>query len=155
MSIDSSTNKTGIAIYKNGELINFILIDCSKNKIMNDRFKEMSIQLLKQLDIDMPAIIYIEETVVLRNAQTQRFLTRLQGVVYAWCIRNNCEFNTIRPTEWRKELSFSQGRNIKREQMKQQSIQYVKNRYNLDVNDDVADAICIGEAVLHKIDNLD
>ena len=28
-------------------------------------------------------IIYMEETVVERNASTQRFLTRLQGVIYA------------------------------------------------------------------------
>lgn len=57
-------------------------------------------------------IVYIEETVVLRNAHTQRFLTRLQGVVYAWCMNHGCEFNTIRPTSWRKAINLSTGKFI-------------------------------------------
>lgn len=110
----------------------------------------MSLGLLQMLDKYKPDILYVEETVVLRNAQTQRFLTRLQGVIYGWCIQNSCEFNIIRPTQWRKQLSFSQGKNIKREQLKQQSIKYVKENYGLDVNDDIADALCIGSAVLKE-----
>lgn len=39
-------------------------------------------------------------------------------------------------------------KNIKREQLKQESIQYVKEKYCVDVGDDVADAICIGDAVI-------
>ena len=105
--------------------------------------------LLNTLNEIKPNIIYIEETVVLRNAQTQRFLTRLQGVVYAWCIQNNCEFNTIRPSSWRKAINLKQNKNIKREQLKQEAIDYVKEKYNIEVNDDIADAICIGDAVLN------
>lgn len=115
---------------------------------MNDRFFDMSKVLWNTLEKYKPDVLYIEETVVLRNAQTQRFLTRLQGVVYAWCVNNDCEFNTIRPTSWRKLLDFSQGKNIKRNQLKEQSIKYVLDKYNLTVNDDVADAICIGDAVI-------
>jgi hypothetical protein len=66
---------------------------------------------------------------------------------------NDCEFNTIRPTEFRKELDFVQGKNVKREELKQQAINYVKKIYNLEVNDDVADAICIGCAVINKFKN--
>ena len=145
-SIDSSSKKTGIAIYKNGKYKNYRLLDCSNDKSMDSRFKKMAIAILNTLDELKPDIIYIEETVVLRNAQTQRFLTRLQGVVYAWCIQHNCEFNTIRPTVWRKYLNLQQNKNIKRDQLKQESIQYVKEKYNIDVGDDVADAICIGDA---------
>lgn len=107
----------------------------------------MSHQLWTILEIYKPNIVYVEETVVLRNAQTQRFLTRLQGVIYAWCINHGCEFNTIRPTTWRKQLSFSQGKNVKRNQLKEQSVTYVLDNYGLNVGDDEADAICIGNAV--------
>lgn len=150
ITIDSSTNKSGIAIFDNGIYQSNLLLDFGKDKKMDSRFEKMSLELIKTLNINNPDIIYIEETVVLRNAQTQRFLTRLQGVVYGWCIQNECEFNTIRPTEFRKELNFKQGKNIKREQLKEQAIEYVKNKFNLEVNDDIADAICIGEAVLNK-----
>lgn len=149
ITIDSSSNKSGIGYYENGEFKQYDLLDYSSDKIMDSRFKKMSIGLIQILNKFNPNIIYIEETVVLRNAQTQRFLTRLQGVVYCWCILNDCEFNTIRPTSWRKQLSFKQGKNIKREQLKEQSIQYVKENYGLDINnDDIADALCIGSAVL-------
>ena len=148
VSIDSSSKKTGFAIFKNGKYKNYRLLDYSTDKIMESRFKKMAIGILGILDELNPDIVYIEETVVLRNAQTQRFLTRLQGVVYALCILHDCEFNTIRPTEWRKRIGIKQSKNIKREQLKQESIQYVKEKYCVDVGDDVADAICIGDAVI-------
>lgn len=115
---------------------------------MDLRFENMSKHLWESLELYKPDIVYIEETVVLRNAQTQRFLTRLQGVVYAWCINNNCEFNTIRPTVWRKQLNFLQGRNVKRNELKNQSIDYVMKKYGIIVSDDEADAICIADAVI-------
>ena len=72
----------------------------------------------------------------------------MRGVVYAWCINNACEFNTIRPTSWRKQLNFQQGKNVKREQLKKQSLQYVLDNYGLEVTDDESDAICIADAVI-------
>lgn len=77
---------------------------------MDSRFEAMSQKLWGVLEIYKPNIVYIEETVVLRNAQTQRFLTRLQGIVYAWCMNHGCEFNTIRPTSWRAGIGMKQGK---------------------------------------------
>lgn len=150
LCIDSSTNKSGVAYFYNGKYKAHHLLDCSEDKNMDSRFETMSQKLWGILDIYKPNIVYIEETVVLRNAQTQRFLTRLQGVVYAWCkcMNRECEFNTIRPTSWRKQLSFSQGKNVKRDQLKEQSVKYVLDNYGLNVGDDEADAICIGDAVM-------
>ncbi len=110
----------------------------------------MSKSLWDLLNEYKPNIIYMEETYSAKNAQTTKFLTRLQGVVYAWCLNNKCEFNTIIPSSWRKLLGFMQGRNITRKQLKDQSIKYVTDIYSLDVTDDEADAICIGEAVIRK-----
>lgn len=50
-----------------------------------------------------------------------------------------------------KDISFygfSQGKNVKRDQLKEQSVHYVLENYNLNVGDDEADAICIGDAVM-------
>lgn len=154
VTIDSSSNKSGIAYFVNGTYKEHCLLDCSKQKNMDIRFEDMSKELWKTLDKYKPDIIYIEETVVLRNAQTQRFLTRLQGVVYAWCMNNDCEFNTIRPTSWRAAIGMKQGRNVKREQLKEQSVKCVLEKYGLDVGDDEADAICIGDSVIKKYSNI-
>ena len=143
VSIDGSTQKTGIAYFCNGKYIEHILLDFSKDKNMENRFESMSKEIWKILDDYRPNIIYIEETYMANNPQTSKILTRLQGVVYAWCINNACEFNTIRPTQWRKQLNFQ-----KREQLKKQSLQYVLDNYGLEVTDDESDAICIADAVI-------
>ena len=82
LTIDSSTNKSGCAYFCNGKYKAHHLLDCSKDKNMDSRFEEMSHRLWAILEIYKPNIVYVEETVVLRNAQTQRFLTRLQGIIY-------------------------------------------------------------------------
>ena len=56
----------------------------------------------------------------------------------------------LKPTEWRKACGFKQGR-VKREQLKQQAIDFVKDVYHLQVTDDEADAICIGSAYVASL----
>ena len=148
LTIDGSTQKTGIAYFFNGKYVEHILLDYSKDKNMENRFESMSRGIWKALDKYRPNIIYIEETHMANNPQTSKILTRLQGVVYAWCFNNDCEFNTIHPASWRKQLCFTQGKNVKRDQLKKQSIQYVLDNYGLEVTDDESDAICIADAVM-------
>ena len=90
VSIDGSTQKSGIAYFCNGKYIEHVLLDFSKNKNMENRFESMSKEIWKTLDVYRPNIIYIEETYMANNPQTSKILTRLQGVVYAWCFNNNC-----------------------------------------------------------------
>lgn len=120
---------------------------------MDSRFKSMAKGLWDFLDTHKPCIVYIEETYTARNPQTTKFLTRLQGVVYAWCMNNNCDFNTILPSQWRKNLNIKQSK-MKREQLKEQSVKYILDNYNLEVTDDEADAICIADAVIKMYVNL-
>ena len=40
-----------------------------------------------------------------------------------------------------------------REKLKQADIDFVKKIYNIEVNDDIADAIGIGHSYVNKIDN--
>ena len=148
VSIDGSTQKTALTLFFNGEYKKHTLLDFSKDKNIISRFESMSKGIWNILNEFKPNIIYIEETYSAKNAQTTKILTRLQGVVYAWCLCNHCEFNTITPASWRKQLSFKQGKGTKREQLKEQSIKYVLDKYNMKVTDDEADSICIGDAVI-------
>lgn len=148
VSVDGSTQKTALTLFVNGSYKKHTLLDFSKDKNIVSRFESMSKGIWNILNEFKPNIIYIEETYSAKNAQTTKILTRLQGVVYAWCLNNNCDFNTITPTSWRKQLLFKQGKSVKREQLKQQSIDYILKKFNLDVTDDEADSICIGDAVI-------
>ena len=58
------------------------------------------------------------------------------------------------PSQWRKALSYRQGPKVKREELKQQSLDYVKKHFRLDVCEDQAEAICINDAA-HKIYNFE
>lgn len=154
LGIDASSKKTGISVFANGKLKDYQLIDCSAEESMDKRLPLMSIGLLKVLKQYKPSIVYIEETSVARDIRLMRFLTRLQGVIYGWCITHKCEFNTVSPTSWRKKLEFKQGKNVSRENLKQQAIMYVKENFNVEVNDDIADAICIGQYVIITFEEL-
>lgn len=140
--------KSGIAYFCNGKYKAHHLLDYSKDKNMESRFESMAKGIWTLLDMYRPNIIYIEETYMANNAKTMRILTRLQGVVYAWAMNHGCEFNTITPVSWRKQLSFAQGNKVKRTELKKQSVEYIKTKYDINVTDDEADAICIADAVL-------
>ena len=54
------------------------------------------------------------------------------------------------PSEWRSVCGLKTGRGIKREELKKQDIEFAANKYNIQVNDDIADAIGIGYAWLKR-----
>ena len=49
-------------------------------------------------------------------------------------------------SEWRKRCGIRTGRGITRDKVKAADIKFVKDTYNIDANDDICDAICIGYA---------
>ena len=74
-------------------------------------------------------------------------------VIVAYEIDPKIQCDFIGASQWRAALKIKQGRGIKREALKPQDIQYVKNKYGLTVNDDEADAICIFDAYQEKFQN--
>jgi len=54
------------------------------------------------------------------------------------------------PSEWRKVCQIKQGRGIQRATQKKYDIEWVEKNFNIQVNDDIADAIGIGYAYINK-----
>lgn len=79
------------------------------------------------------------------NVRTYKVLMWLQGaiVLKAYEIDPKISVEYIYPSEWRSKIGIKTGRGIKREQVKAASIQYVKDKYQIEANDDVCDAICL------------
>ena len=94
--------------------------------------------------------VIIEDTVLQRSPATMKQLSQLQGVVIGYCIEHGIPYDVYHPTSWRKLLEFEQGKGTKREQLKQQSQQFVEDTYQISVSDDESDAICIGLAYIKK-----
>lgn len=150
MSLDCSTACSGLAVWDNGKYMESHVIDMSKIKNLEERQKQMCIQLWKGLDYYNPSIVYIEDTYCHRNPDTQKKLNRIQGVIYAWCITHDAEFYCIMPSAWRSHIEgFPQGKGIKRQKQKEFSIQYFTKKYGRPpITDDESDAVLIGEGVL-------
>ena len=151
ISMDTSSNSTGVAIFVDGVLSRHFLIDLKKIKNTDERIEEMIKQIYKIIEDEKPDIIATELTVVTRNAQAQRNLTMILGAIYGKCIDKNIWHTNLRPTEWRSLIDKDKkpvGR--KRENYKQWAIDIVKEKYDIEANDDICDAILIGRAYVNK-----
>lgn len=142
-SIDSSSTKTGWAIFDNGEYKHSGVIDLHSEKNSELRAKNMCIALLELLSDYSPDIIVIEKLNVSRNMVTTRTLCKIIGAVYCYAIQNDAFYYEIQASQWRKQLSMQKSQR-KRDEYKQLSVRYVKEHFNKEVTDDESDSICAG-----------
>ena len=149
ISLDQSTKLTGYCVWRNGEYETSGLLDCQKTDVLF-RFDEMVKEIFKILDDYKPAVVYIEDTAMQQNAKVLKELSRLQGAIIGYCATREIDIHIIKPTEWRKELGFEQGRGIKRPELKQQCFKWVKENLGIEKSEDEVEAIGIGAAVLRK-----
>lgn len=155
LALDLSSKSTGYALGEKGKLESFGVITQPSNKHYVDRIYNIVdkiLDLVKQEKIDM---IYCEE-VQLRdpdkefnmNLHTFKTLMYLQARVVCEVHRNfpEVEFDFFAPNEHRSKVGLATGRGITRDMCKAQAIRYARDKYNLEVNDDIADAITIFDA---------
>lgn len=101
------------------------------------------------LDVKPSATVVIETPTVIRNPKTQRLLTMIFGAVYAICIKCGHDFQELRPSEWRKLIDPGKKPRTRKE-LKEWSKEKVKEIFGVcNVNDDVSDAILIGQAYIN------
>lgn len=151
LSLDTSTSCTGYSLYDGTTLLSYGNIDLKSVKKSDEKFMKMVKQIYDLIDKYNPELICIELTVVLRNPQVQRTLSKLLGCVQGKCIDKDISYYEFRPTEWRKLVKRkNETLPRKREELKQWSIDYVKTEYGIDVeSDDVSDSILIGRAYIN------
>ncbi len=151
LSLDTSSSKTGWAYFENAKYKKSGVIDldtkeCKKKYKENSekRIEDMCLAVLDLLKKIKPDIIVIEKLNVSRNMNAVRVLSKVIGAVYTYYISNDdCSYFEIQPTQWRSKLDMQSGRK-KRDELKQLSVEYVKNTLGIDVTDDEADSICAG-----------
>lgn len=152
MSLDVSTKSTGLAIFDGNKLITYKLITATSTDLIKRIQKitkeiQETIEEYKEINKLILEEVRPEDSVGL-NTNTHRALMWAQAAI-AFMIHDNYPKITMEyvyPGTWRKDCGIKTGRGIKRETLKKADIQFVKDNYNIDVNDDIADAICIGHA---------
>lgn len=151
ISLDQSTRCTGYAVFDNGKYIESGVIDMNKSKLETDkRSFEMAKEIWKIIKKYNPQEIVIENVQQQSSPSTVIILARLAGMIIGYAEAHNIHVHILLPSQWRKALGYSQGAKVKRQELKQQSIDYVKNNLGLDLSEDECEAIAEGIAA-HKI----
>ena len=147
--IDSSTSSTGWGVIDtkfndNLRLIDYGAIKPNKKLETIDRIIYISRELRRILQDFKPELIVIEEMNVTRNMKTIRALSGLLTEIEVMLRNRQALYVKMTPSEWRKKIEIKCKNN--RETLKKASVDYVFEKYNENVSDDEADAICIAEA---------
>ena len=152
VSFDQSTKISAYSLWVDGKYVENGIIDLHKIKDTSDRIRAMGVELGKIINKYSPDIVVLEEVAQQSNPLTLKLLARIQGVIIGYCAANSIETYIVEPSKWRSTLHFRQGSGVKRQELKGQAMQYVKDVYGLELSEDACEAICINEAA-HKIYN--
>lgn len=149
-----STKSTGYAIYKHNKLVSYSYIPATSNDLFN-RIKVMmnAINKLLQQNLDLEYVVMQQvrqEGFV--NIKTYKALMYLQGCIQMMIHQKFKHLQTdfLYPSSWRKVCKIKQGRGVQRKEQKQLDIQWVRQNFNIEVNDDEADAIGLGYAYINQ-----
>ena len=156
IGVDASSKSFGYSIFEDKQLVSYGCLTASSTdliKRINKILKEFEDVL--NLNKDTQKII-MEEVIPVagKNNKTYKALMWLQGAV-AIMVHDkfpNIKIEYIYPNSWRSNCSIKTGKNITREQLKQADIDFVKKKYGIDVNDDIADAIGIAHSSIYDFD---
>ena len=153
LSLDVSTKSTGWAVFENKNLIEYGCITSASTDlikrihIITDGIKEI----LNKYTIDKIVVEEVRPEMGTQNIKTHRALMWVQGYIAIMAHDNfKLEFEYIYPSEWRKTCGIKTGSGVRRESLKSKDIAFVKEKYHIDVNDDIADAIGIGYAYFYS-----
>ena len=152
LNFDQSTKLSAYSLWIDGQYKESGCIDLHKIKDTSERVRAMGVELCKIIEKYSPDKVVLEEVAQQSNALTLKLLARIQGIIIGFCAAHNIETYIVEPSKWRSKLHFKLGSGVKREELKAQAIQYIKNVYGLELSEDECEAICIGDAA-HKIYN--
>lgn len=144
--IDLSTTSTGLSILNEEKLIYYECIKPDKKLEWEERIGVI-FERLNNIFSEYPIEkIYIEEIPLKDGKPTLVKLAAVRGAFIACAYLHNIPFQSVLPVVWRHECGFCDGtqNGLKRKIMKEKAIQKVKNMYDIDVNDDIAESILIG-----------
>jgi len=159
LAIDQSSNISGWSYFHEKELIKYDLLDVSKcGKTINrismiikwiDWFiKNHEVDLIIFEDVGFQNESKYKQTQEYQenhedrdNVATFQTLSKLLGVLEYHCTINNIQYQIKKPSAWRSSCGI---KGTKRHEVKKNALDFVKKKWNLDIEEDIAEAICIG-----------
>ena len=151
IAFDQATEHFGLSIWDDSKLVFYSLYTFTGDVISR-------LTKIKSFINDIVIAAWQPDFIIMEDIQQQygavltyKILAMLLGVIEVTCTENKIPYEVVSPNVWRKYVGTC-GKNRKEEKML--SVAVVKNKYNINVSDDVAEAILIGQygSRVHKKD---
>lgn len=143
IALDNASQNMGLSIYDDGELVYYSLIKFS-GPIFDDRLEKIFRTVVEIFIENWGAdMIVLEDVQYENNYQTYKKLSMLLGSLIVAAKIRNIKYDVVPPVTWRSHYQITG----KRENVKLAAINLVKVMYNIDVTDDIAEAILLGRYV--------
>lgn len=154
-SMDTSTTATGWAVFEDSIYKRSGLIDLRRSrKDAEGRIDEMCRDIIDLLQKEKPDIIVLEKVSVNRNLDTIRKLSRIVDVCYFYSlVKGTIRFHEYSPSEWRAAIGM-QKRRAGRKVYKGMATVYAQRHFKKGIEEDEAEAICIGAAYISEYINM-
>lgn len=147
LAFDQSTRISGWSVFDDEAYVDSGVIDLSKIKDTTERTNQMGLAIGKLIAEVHPGMVVIEEVQQQSNVDTVKKLSRIQGMAMGFAAALGIPVHILEPSKWRKALGYNQGPKVDRKELKQQSIDYVKEHFGFDgFSEDRNEAVCINVA---------
>ena len=146
LAFDQASSVTGWAVFSDKRLIGHGVIKVKAyHTTPDERIMEMLWKIRETVERFEPDTVVMEDVAKQKNVYSLIRLARVQGAMMEMCREMGIGMpDIVKPSTWREALHFKQGR-TERKELKRQAQAFVKDKYGIDVCEDEADAICIGE----------
>ena len=136
-------------MFDNKELVAYGKLEVDKKeKNIIERMKQMISLIKLKINEHKPDFIVFEDTQFQKSYKTYQELSQMQGVLMNVLFDLDIGFEIVSPGTWR---SYSKIKGRKRIEQKANTIQMIKDKYNLELSEDICDAIGIGLWSINKI----
>jgi len=141
LSIDQAKT-CGWALFNGNELIDYGVEKLASKETTYENVLLPARNFVEELIKKTKAeIIVVEDVQQQSNSQVFKKLSLLLGVLICLFKQNDMLYHIVPSTKWK---SYCEIKGRKREEQKINAIRFVKEKYGIDVSDDVADAISLG-----------
>lgn len=147
IAIDQASQKLGVSVYDDGKLVYYHLIEVTGT--LAARLQKIY-KFLREVIISQwqPNYLVFEDIQYQDNAQTHKILGMVMGICVLAAEQAQIEHTEVLNKVWQSEFSIGGATRVAQ---KSNVIKRVKEYYNLDVTDDVADAILMGQYAAKKL----
>jgi Holliday junction resolvasome RuvABC endonuclease subunit len=145
LALDNATEQMGLSIYDDGKLVYYDLLTFKGH--FDDRITKIS-KIVNEIMIKNwePDYITFEDIQYQNNYQTYKKLAMLLGCLIVAAKSNNIGYEIVPPAQWRSYFQIVG----KRDEIKRKAVKLVNEMFNINVIDDIAEAILIGKYISDK-----